>query len=298
MLSSFIALAAGMIGATPATPPAPVAETVVVQVRPAETIAAPIEAEVQKAEPDVVVPVQGTVPSPDSPPATDTQTAPTESMTLSPPVPKDTTPSVETAPVPVQSPQALRGDPTIVSPTERRAILKAAANGLARVETARGRFIQFDVNGQLSEGSFALQRPGRMRFDYDDPVPYLMAADGTTVAWRDEELEQVDRAPLSSTPLKLLLNNAIDFDTDAEVLRVQKDRGMVAITLRDRSGESDDQLTLLFESASYALSGWRVLDANGGITQVQLRNIETGIQLSPRLFIVEDFEDEDDDRRR
>lgn len=296
MLSSFIALAAGMIGATPTTAPAPVAETVVVQVRPAETIAAPIEAEVQQAEPETIIPVQGSVP--EGAPITNAQTAPPESMTLSPPTPEATTPPVDTAPVPIQSPQALRGDPTIVSPTERRAILKAAANALARVETARGRFIQFDVNGNLSEGSFALQRPGRMRFDYDDPVPYLMAADGTTVAWRDEELEQVDRVPLSSTPLKLLLNNAIDFDTDAEVLRVQKDRGMVAITLRDRSGESDDQLTLLFESASYALSGWRVLDANGGITQVQLRNIETGVQLSPRLFIVDDFEDEDDDRRR
>lgn len=296
MLSSFIALAAGTIGAmpvsaqAPASPPQPPA---VVSDQPAPQPAGPVAAapvRVAPAPSAPLIPVQGDAQSeaPAGPAAGGRADV------------DETAPAGESAVEPPRraAPEPLMSDPTLASPTERRAILKAAANALSRVETARGRFVQLDVNGQLSEGDFALQRPGRMRFDYDDPVPYLMASDGTTVAWRDEELEQVDRVPLSSTPLKLLLDDAIDFEDDAEILRVQKDRGQIAITMRDRSGESEDELTLIFESASYALAGWRVLDANGGITQVQLRNIQTGVRLSPRLFIVEDFEDEEDDRRR
>ncbi|MEM0986247.1 MAG: outer-membrane lipoprotein carrier protein LolA [Pseudomonadota bacterium] len=201
----------------------------------------------------------------------------------------------EAAPVVESTPIA---DPTQVSPTEQRAILKAAAGALGSVETARGRFSQLDPTGTRADGTFALQRPGRMRFDYDDPVPILIAADGATVAVRDDELETVDRVPLAATPLNLLLDDRLDFETEAEVLRVIKANGQVAITMRDRTGESDGELTLFLDSASYDLMGWRTLDGNDRLTFVELRDVDTGIRLNPRLFIIEEFdEDEDDDRR-
>ena len=104
--------------------------------------------------------------------------------------------------------------------------------------------------------------------------------------------------PLGTTPLDLLLSNTVDFERDTDVIRVQKANGMVAITVADPSGDADGQLSLIFDAGSYDLISWRVVDANGGVTSVRLSDIQTGMSLNPRLFIVRDFEDEDDDRRR
>ncbi|MEM7766350.1 MAG: outer membrane lipoprotein carrier protein LolA [Pseudomonadota bacterium] len=247
-------------------------------------------------ETPVVLPEPEPEPAPAEPAPSDT-TMPSESDTSdsvpieSVPVdsePVDSEPAAEAAPI---------ADPTFVSPTEQRAILKAAGGALSSVETAQGRFTQLDPTGQRATGSFALQRPGRMRFDYDAPVPILIAADGATVAVRDDELETVDRVPLAATPLNLLLDDRLDFETEAEVLRVIKANGQVAITMRDRSGEADGELTLYLDSASYDLMGWRTLDGNDRLTFVELRDVDTGVSLNPRLFRIEEFEDEDDDRR-
>lgn len=184
-----------------------------------------------------------------------------------------------------------------VSATERRAILKAAGDSLAAAKTARGRFVQLAPNGSVTEGDFALQRPGRMRFDYDDPTPILIVANGTTVAMEDSDLETVDRVPLSSTPLGLVLDDELDFETEARVTDVQKTASEIAITMEDRRGEAEGVLTLYFDPASYQLTSWRTLDANQQVTRVVLEDIETNVRLSPRLFRLDDPADEEEDER-
>jgi outer membrane lipoprotein-sorting protein len=80
------------------------------------------------------------------------------------------------------------------------------------VKTARGNFEQYSPDGSFSTGQFAMSRPGKVRFDYDDPVPLVLVSDGTTVALQDADLETTDRVPLSSTPLSLLLSDKLDFE--------------------------------------------------------------------------------------
>ncbi len=238
--------------------------------------------------PPALIPVQ------DSRPADEARDqAPTETVPPAPaPVPEIAlapAPGPETVPVP---------DPAVISPTEQRAVLKSAARALSDVRTAEGRFVQFDDYGRELTGRFALQRPGRMRFDYDDPSPILLAADGTNVAIRDEALEEVDRVPLATTPLNLVLDDDLDFETEAEVVRVRRANGILEIAMRDRSGEMEGELTLVFEAASYDLMGWRVVDANDSLTTVRLDDVVTGVRLDPRLFRIRDFGDEEEDRDR
>ena len=184
-----------------------------------------------------------------------------------------------------------------VSATERRAILKAAANSLADAKTAKGRFTQLSPNGSVTQGDFALRRPGRMRFDYDEPTPILIVADGTTVAIEDRDLETVDRVPLASTPLGLILDDELDFENEARVTDVQRAADEIAVTIEDRTGEAEGQVTLYFDPASYQLMSWRTVDANRQVTRVALQDIETNVSVSPRLFRLEDPADEDEDER-
>ncbi|MEO0982298.1 MAG: outer membrane lipoprotein carrier protein LolA [Pseudomonadota bacterium] len=211
-------------------------------------------------------------------------------LQVQPPVFEDDEPVAEIAPA---------ADETLVPAGEERdAIVAAAAEALSAVGTAKGRFIQIAPDFSMTEGDFALRRPGRVRFDYDEPAPLLIVADGATVAIEDRDLETLDRVPLGATPLDIILDDDLDFDSEAEVTEVRRANGFVAVTLRDLSEEADGLLTLVFEEESYDLVMWRTLDAAGGITSVELADVETNVRINPRLFRIEDPEDEDDRRRR
>ena len=171
---------------------------------------------------------------------------------------------------------------------ERSKLLKEAARALASVKTARGKFEQYSPDGSYSTGQFALSRPGKVRFDYDDPVSLVLVSDGTTVALQDSDLETTDRVPLASTPLSLLLSSNLDFEKEAEVVDVRRMGDQTNITVRDKTGEMDGTLTVVL--ADNALTGWRTVDANGGRTSVLLSSVETGAKLNPRLFILKDFD--------
>ncbi|WP_370234195.1 MULTISPECIES: LolA family protein [Henriciella] len=191
----------------------------------------------------------------------------------------------------------VRAQTTAVSATERRAILKAAAASLAAAKTAKGRFVQVSPDGSITKGDFALRRPGRMRFDYDAPTPLLIVADGTTVAMQDSDLETVDRVPLASTPLGIILDDQLDFESETRVTDVRRTDSNIAITVEDKDGESEGSVTLYFDASNYQLLSWRALDANRQTTHVALEDIQTNVNVDPRLFRMDQMVDDDDDER-
>ena len=182
--------------------------------------------------------------------------------------------------------------PAGMSAEQRTSLLKEIATSMESVKTASGRFDQLSPDFSSASGSFAISRPGKVRFDYDDPSPLLIVANGTTVAMQDSELETTDRVPLGSTPLSVLLDDDLDFESEAEIVDVTQQGDEVAVTLRDPDGEMDGTLTLLFSGPQHDLVGWRTMDSAGNLTEVALHDVETGKKINPRLFIVKDFDDE------
>jgi outer membrane lipoprotein-sorting protein len=208
--------------------------------------------------------------------------------------------ALATAPLAVSLQDAAPSVPAIAAPAtttalteaERSAILRDVSKAMSDVKTASGKFEQLAPDYSISTGSFALSRPGKVRFDYDDPTPLLIVSNGATVAMQDSELETTDRVPLGSTPLSLLLDDSLDFENEAQVLDVVRANGRIAVTLQDRSGEMDGTLTLILSDTTRELLGWRTEDSGGNITSVQLIGVEYGKKLNPRLFILKDFDDE------
>ena len=184
----------------------------------------------------------------------------------------------------------------LVPQSEWPAILSDASDALAAARTARGDFIQTIADLSVVSGTFALNRPGRMRFDYDDPTPVLIVSDGTTVAMEDSELETVDRGPIGSTPLGLLLSTRLNVEQDVDVLRIARRGEEVDITVRDTSGELEGTLTMVFAGATYELMGWVTRDGNDQKTEVDLINVETNIRVDPRLFRINEDDNEEDER--
>ena len=75
--------------------------------------------------------------------------------------------------------------------------IEAYLNGIVSL---KARFLQVAPNGATSAGVAWLERPGRMRFQYDPPSPLLLVAGHGLVVFHDAQLNQTSNIPLSRTP--------------------------------------------------------------------------------------------------
>lgn len=163
--------------------------------------------------------------------------------------------------------QAARPSP---EQAQMQALAARAAKGLEALPSIRGRFVQTAPDGSMQAGTFHLWRPGRLRFEYDAPSPVLVVADGHNVKVADRRLKTVDAYPISATPLKVILSKSVRLDRDARIIRAVKGRDSVAITARDRKGEADGEITVVFDAQMTRLKEWTVTDGAGANTRVQL----------------------------
>ena len=248
----------------------------------------PIEAGVNQPLPDPVVERDETVEDSD-PVETQPQAEPVSTITPE----GDTATEAVVESTDAEVPAAQSGE---VPEADWPIILTAASDALAAAKTASGTFRQSNADGSIVSGTFALNRPGRMRFDYDDPTPILIVSDGTTVAMEDSELETVDRVPIGATPLNLILSTDLNVDQDVEVLGIVQNEERIGIRVSDATGELEGTLTMVFDKVSYDLLGWLAVDGNLQTTVVDLVDVETNVSVDPRLFRLIEAEDEEEER--
>ncbi len=166
---------------------------------------------------------------------------------------------------------------------------------LARIEayldslrTLKARFLQVAPNGATSEGTVWLDRPGRMRFQYNPPSPLLLVAGHGLVVFRDNALNQTSNIPIGQTPLGILLADHVRMQGDVTVNGLQRLPGQIQVSLYRTKSPGDGTLTLVFADNPLALRQWTVLDAQRQETRVTLYNAELGGQFDPNLFNVAD----------
>jgi outer membrane lipoprotein-sorting protein len=155
------------------------------------------------------------------------------------------------------------------------------------IKTMRGEFVQFGPDGSRTQGRFAIQRPGKVRFFYDAPSNLDIISDGKSVAVRDRRLATQDIWPLDRTPLRFLLDDSIDLTTDGKVTDVDVQPDVVSVTLEESNAFGDGRLTLLFDAQTKQLKQWNVVDAKGQETSVSIYNVTTGVAVEPDLFTID-----------
>ncbi len=155
------------------------------------------------------------------------------------------------------------------------------------ITTLTGTFVQIGADGRRIGGKITLAKPGRLRFDYDQPSPLEVVADGTSVAVKDRKLGTQDLYFISQTPLKFLLRDKIDLARDLSVSDVSNDPGGVRISLEDRSTlGGTSKIQLFFDAEVKTLSQWRITDPQGYQTTVQLSNLQKGRAVDGTAFFI------------
>lgn len=155
---------------------------------------------------------------------------------------------------------------------------------LNSIHTLQAHFLQVAPDGALSQGTAWMERPGRMRFDYTPPAPFLLVASRGVLSFEDRSIQQVSQVPLSFTPLGILLSDHVSLTGPVTVTGFQRLPGQLQVTLVRTSSPRDGSLTLVFSTNPLVLRQWTVLDAQRRETRVTLYNVEQGMNLDPKLF--------------
>tara|TARA_B100000686_G_scaffold62176_2_gene66777 strand:+ start:696 stop:1334 length:639 start_codon:yes stop_codon:yes gene_type:complete len=159
---------------------------------------------------------------------------------------------------------------------------------LNSIKSLQGRFVQVAPNGSITQGDVFMRRPGRLRFKYDSPTPILIIADGVWLVLWDKELDQVDRVPLSSTPLAFLVRDQVSFGDPIVIRRIERQPGLLNVTVFDKRREDDGDITLIFSDQPLRLRQWLVTDAQQLQTRVSLYDLVTNVPLDIKLFVFTD----------
>lgn len=156
-------------------------------------------------------------------------------------------------------------------------------NGLKTVQTT---FTQINDDGSLSTGKLWLQRPGRMRFEYDPPDRSVVLAKGGTVIIHDPKSNQPpEQYPLNRTPLSIVLARTVDLDRANMVVGHAFDGTATVVTAQDPENPDYGRIDLSFTDDPVELRKWVVHDGAGSRTTVILGQLTKGNSLNQNLFI-------------
>jgi outer membrane lipoprotein-sorting protein len=188
---------------------------------------------------------------------------------------------------PTGAPRAQGAAPSAFQPTAQdRADLARVEAYLNSLHTLKAHFLQVAPNGGISEGTAWVERPGRMRFQYDPPAPFVLVAGHGLLVFRDLKLNQTSNLFLSQTPLGILLADKVMLSGGVTVTGMARLPGQLQVSLVRTGKSSDGTLTLIFTDPPLALRQWTVIDAQRKETRVTLSNVELGGSFNQGLFDV------------
>ena len=156
--------------------------------------------------------------------------------------------------------------------------------------SARGTFTQSVVSSagrkpKQSGGIFALQRPGKFRWSYEQPYPQLLVSDGQTLWSWDPELKQLVvkklGQSLSGSPAALLSGG--DLEKNFELKDAGAKDGLDFVEARPRQSDASFVLMRVGLAANLPVV-MEIQDSFGQVTTLRFTRFEANPTLSADLF--------------
>jgi outer membrane lipoprotein-sorting protein len=177
------------------------------------------------------------------------------------------------------------------APSLARALTPADSADLQRVQdylnnihTLQARFEQISNDGGVATGTLYLSRPGKMRVEYDPPVPILLVATDNRIWYYDKKLQQVSFFDLKDTPAWFLLQDNVRFGGDITVSNLERGPGVLRVTVHEAKNPSLGRATLVLSDRPLEPRKWQIVDAQQKQVTVTLDDPHYGAPLNPQLF--------------
>jgi outer membrane lipoprotein carrier protein len=147
----------------------------------------------------------------------------------------------------------------------------------------------YDENQMLleeSRGTVSLKRPGKFRWDYAEPYPQVIVADGEKVWVYDGELEQVTIRPLEeaagNTPA-MLLSSEGSLEESFSVSDLGESESLAWVALSPKDDEASFSLVKLGFAGS-DLAVMELMDNFGQTTRLRFSEVRKNQTIDPQVF--------------
>lgn len=172
-----------------------------------------------------------------------------------------------------------------LSPEEEQLIRDIGAHNSA-IKTMVGRFLQIDTQGGRIEGTFFLERPGKIRFRYNPPSREEIISVGRGFYVIDRKEQTQYAYPQDRVPLRQFLEAEIDFFKTNIVDVVSSDTYM-SITLSDDTPIGVVEVALIFDVQTKDLAQWTLTEPSGAELTFSLYDVEKNVEIPKSFFYID-----------
>ncbi len=145
---------------------------------------------------------------------------------------------------------------------------------------------QWDVNGAYKTGKLFLQKPGRLRLNYNNPSSLVILADGKILFFADRKSGDLSYMPIQDSPASFLLQPNLDIQRNFTISEFSFDSQFITLILKRKNNEDIGSLKLTFQrlGENIILTQWIVIDPQGKKTIVKLSNLTNIKSFDKKLF--------------
>ena len=169
---------------------------------------------------------------------------------------------------------------------EELALIREINARNSAVKTMVGRFLQIDTQGQRIEGTFYIERPGKVLFRYNPPSSEQIVSVGRGFYVIDRKEQTRYAYPQDKVPLRQFLDSEIDL-LKANVVAVAHSEDYFSITLQDDTPAGIVKVALVFDRESKDLKQWVLTQPSGAELTFSLYDVEMGVEIPKSFFYID-----------
>lgn len=162
--------------------------------------------------------------------------------------------------------------------------IKKVESYLNSIKTLSANFVQIASNGEKVEGKIFIEKPNKIRMEYNSPSDILIVGNGDYIVYYDKELDQITNIDYDDIPAALILANTVKIDgKDLSVTDFYYDSGVTKVGLEYNKDELGP-FTLVFSNRPFELKQWKVITPQSMEVSLSLYDTITDTKLDSSLF--------------
>ncbi len=165
---------------------------------------------------------------------------------------------------------------------EEKALITAISQHNSAIKTMVGRFLQIDTQGQKIEGTFFLERPGKVLFRYNPPSYEQIVSIGRGFYVVDRKEKTQYAYPQDKVPLREFLESDINL-LRSNIVAIDQSADYLSLTLQDDTPAGVVMVDLVFDKETMDLRQWVLTEPSGSQLTFSLFDVEKDVEI-PRTF--------------
>ena len=166
---------------------------------------------------------------------------------------------------------------------EETAMINAISAHNSQIHTMAGRVNQIDPQGYRAEGTFYLERPGKIRFRYDPPSRQEIMSIGPGFYVIDRKEKTQYAYPQDKVPLRQFLDSDIDL-LHAGLVAISQSDSYLELTLQDETPAGTVRIALVFDKDTQELVQWVLTSPDGSELTFSIYDVEKDVEIPASYF--------------